>query len=301
VPDASSGPIVVASCVDRVFLPFVEVVATSIAASANHDRPVDYHVLYDGPESWLTRRLRAFSAGPVRVHLHVIANPWREFGTINGFPPSALLRLSLEDTLPDSVERLIYLDVDLIVECDLGPLFDLPLNGRGLGAAIDRVAAGWLADPGRADYHRYIRETLGLGYRASTYFQSGVLLLDLPVLRRTGYQRKMTETLRRFGSSLLYADQCAANHVLQGDYEVIDSRWNVQPLDMRIVSDPWITHYAGRKPWQQLGVSGGSRWWKHARSLPTFPLFIWRFVAERSRLELKALRRRVARRLHQRR
>lgn len=135
MPDASSGPIVVASCVDAGYLPFVEVLAASIAASADPGRPVDYHVLY----------------------------------------------------------------------------------------------------------------------------------------------------------------------VLKGDYEVIDSRWNVQPLDTNFVSDPWITHYAGRKPWQQLGIPGGSRWWKHARSLPTFPLFVWRFIRERSRLELKSLRRRIARRLHPRR
>lgn len=301
MPDASSGPIVVASCVDAGYLPFVEVLAASIAASADPGRPVDYHVLYDGSESWLTRRLRAFSAGPVRVHLQLMANPWHDFGTINGFPPSTLLRLSLEDALPEAVERLIYLDVDLIVERDLGPLFDLPLRGRGLGAALDGVSARWLADPRRGDYHRYIHETLELGDRASTYFQAGVLLLDLPTLRSSGYQRKMTDTLRRFGSGLLYVDQCAANHVLKGDYEVIDSRWNVQPLDTNFVSDPWITHYAGRKPWQQLGIPGGSRWWKHARSLPTFPLFVWRFIRERSRLELKSLRRRIARRLHPRR
>ncbi len=274
----------------------MEVVAASIAASADPVRRVDYHVLYDGPESWLTRRLRAFSAGPVRVHLHAIANPWRDFGTINGFPPSTLLRLSLEDALPEAVERLIYLDVDLIVEHDLGPLFDLPLGGRGLGAAIDGVAARWLADPRRGDYHRYIRETLELGDRASTYFQAGVLLLDLPTLRRTDYQRKMVEALRRFGPSLKYVDQCAANHVLKGDYTVIDPRWNVQPHDMAFVSDPWITHYAGRKPWQQLGIPGDSRWWKHARSLPTYPLFLWRFIRERSRIELRSLRRRIANR-----
>jgi lipopolysaccharide biosynthesis glycosyltransferase len=301
VPDASSGPIVVASCVDRGFLPFVEVVATSIAASADPGRPVHYHVVYDGPENWLSRRLRAFRAGPVSVHLHVMANPWRDFGTINGFPPSTLLRLSLEDALPDAVERLIYLDVDLIVERDLAPLFDLPLGSRGLGAAIDGIAAGWLADPRREDYHRYLRETLELGEGASAYFQAGVLLLDLPTLRRTDYQRKMIDTLRRFGSGLLYVDQCAANHVLKGDYEVIDPRWNVQPLDMKRIPDPWITHYAGRKPWQQLDVPGGSRWWKHARSLPTLPLFVWRFIRERSRIELKSLRRRIARRLHVRR
>ena len=43
-----AGPVIVASAVDAGFLPFVEVVAASIAAHANPDRPVEYHVLYDG-------------------------------------------------------------------------------------------------------------------------------------------------------------------------------------------------------------------------------------------------------------
>lgn len=291
-----TAPIVVASAVDQNFLPFVEIVALSIAATATSGRPIDYHVLYDGPDSRLARRLRQFRRGEVTVHIHAIDNPWTSFGTINRFPPSTWLRLSLEDALPSSITKLIYLDVDLIVCRDLGDLFDLPMDGHALGATVDLTAARWLADPRRPAYHSYIRETLGLGDAASTYFQAGILLLDLPALRLSGFQRRMVETVQRLGTQLRYADQCAANAVLKGDYKVIDPRWNMQPIDLANEPDPWILHFAGYKPWRTLGMPGGDRWWQYVRGLPTFPLFVLRFIRERTGIELNALRTRINRR-----
>jgi lipopolysaccharide biosynthesis glycosyltransferase len=288
-------PIIVASATDAGFLPFVEVVATSIAASAAPDRAVHYHILYAGPPNWRTRRLRRFRRGPVTIHLHPMQNPWQRFGTINGFPPSTLLRLSLQDELPPEIERVIYLDLDLVVERDLGALFDLPLHGHAIGAAVDTIVARLLANPGNAKFHHYLRHTLELGDATATYGQAGVMLIDLPALRRSGFQRKMTDALQRFGKELVYVDQCAMNHVLKGDYEVIPSHWNVLRGSIATEPAPGIIHFAGDKPWQKLGMPGGDRWWKHARSLPTFPLFVWRFIRERSRIEVKALLQRLRR------
>lgn len=289
-----SGPVVVASAVDAGYLPFVEVVATSIAANAGPGRPVEYHVLYDGPMNWHARRLRGFRRGQLTLHLHPVTNPWRRFGKISGLPPSTLLRLSLEDALPLGIERVIYLDTDLVVERDLAPLFDLPLHGHAIGAALCTVVAAYLRDPKREAFGRYIRDTLELGDAAATYGQSGVMLLDLPALRRTNYQRKMVDVLERLGPQLHYADQCAMNAVVKGDYEVIDPLWNVIASNPA-GREPWIAHFAGRKPWQQLGIPNGDRWWKYARRLNTFPLFVWRFIKERSRIELSSLRRRLQR------
>jgi lipopolysaccharide biosynthesis glycosyltransferase len=289
------APIVVASAVDRNFLPFVEIVALSIAATANPGRAVAYHVLYEGPQDRLYRRLQGFRRGEVTVHLHPIANPWTSFGTINKFPPSTWLRLSLEDALPTGIERVIYLDVDLMVCRDLGDLFDLPMDGHALGATIDLTAQRWLADPRKQEYHHYIRETLGLGDAASTYFQAGVLLLDLPKLRRSGFKAKMVEAVHHYGTLLRYADQCAANAVLKDDYKQLDPRWNMQPIDIANEPNPWILHFAGFKPWRTLGMPGGDRWWKLVRNMPGFPYFVLRFIRERGGLELNAARIRIRR------
>ncbi|MBK8083854.1 MAG: hypothetical protein IPK28_08470 [Devosia sp.] len=134
--DPSALPIVVANAVDASFLPLVEIVATSIAASATSGRPVDYHVLYDGPDSPAAARLVGWRAGPVAIHLHRVVNPFTGLGRISGYPPSTLFRLAIEDVLADC-GRVLYLDTDLLVRADLGELFDTPLDGAAIGAAPD--------------------------------------------------------------------------------------------------------------------------------------------------------------------
>jgi lipopolysaccharide biosynthesis glycosyltransferase len=290
-------PIVVASAVDRGFLPFVEVVAASIAASATTDRPVEYHVLYAGPSTWIVGHLRRFRRGPVTVHVHEMDNPWEKFGTINGYPPSTFLRLSLEDALPAHVERVIYLDVDLVVRSDLGPLYDTPLNGHPIAATVDWGMAYDVVQPDGQSALAYVRDTLELGDAADLYFQCGIMVIDLPTLRRMNYQTKVAAAVERFGLLLRYADQCAANHVLKGDYQPLNGRWNVFSWSAREGPDPWIIHYAGSKPWKRVETDAAEHWWKVARTLPTFPMFAWGYLHHRVAREIAALKRRIGRRL----
>lgn len=294
------SPIIVASAVDRRFLPYAEVVAASIAASASGDRPIEYHILYAGPETWLVGHLRRFRRGPLTIHVHEVENPWERFGKINRFPPSSLLRFSLEDVLPAHVERVIYLDVDVIVQSDLGPLFDLPTNGHAVACAIDQGMSARMAPPGEPAELKYVRDTLELGDAATTYFQCGVMLLDLPALRRLGFKQKAAAALQRFGQTLMYADQCAANHVLKGDYQTIDPRWNVYSWSVSDVPDARIIHYADLKPWHWLQVKSADSWWRQARTLPTFPLFVWGYLRHRGSHEFHVLKSRVKRRLDRR-
>jgi lipopolysaccharide biosynthesis glycosyltransferase len=295
---AQESPIVVASAVDRTYLPLIEVVAASIAASTTAGRRVEYHILYSGPPSWLVGHLRRFRRGPVTIHVHEIENPWERFGVINGFPPAALLRFSLEDALPPNIARVIYLDADVIVQRDLGPLFDLPMNGHAVAAAVDvEVVARMYGESGPAATE-YLRETLSLGDAADTYLQSGVMVFDLPASRQLGLRQKVTVALERLGHNLKYADQCAANAVLKGDYEILDPRWNARPGVADISADPWIIHFAYRKPWLWLGLPGGDRWWAVARSTLPLPIHAWRYMRYHGRREIEALKRRLRRRLN---
>lgn len=311
MPEASSGPIVVASCVDAGYLPLALVVANSIARHADPQRAVEYHVLYDGPDHWAVDMLGAFAKGPVTVRLHRLTNPWIRFGVINGFPPSTFFRFAIPDVLA-GCDRAIYLDCDLIVEADLGPLFDTDLIDHPIGAVpcVLTIAAALRNGVARSGGELvraadYFRDVLGLDteQRVLSYRQCGVLLLDLNALRRMDYAAQMSAVVDRLGDRLAYCDQCAANLLLRERFADIDPRWNIAPYAMhRPAPDNappqlrqllqrqqhvrGIVHFGGEKPWSDLLMPGALRWWGYALTSPGARYFLARLVGVRPNLRI---------------
>lgn len=278
--------IIIASVVDENFLPLIEIVANSIASSATPGRAIEYHVFYAGPESRRSRRLAVWRRGDMTIKLHAVDNSWNRFGNTNGFPPAALLRLSLPQLLPDH-SRVLYLDADLVVEADLGELFDTPLDGKPLGATIDRIVVEMaLGDgAGRDEMRDYLLRVVGrhTEEQVRDYRQSGVMLMDLDALRASDFTRIATQAMELRGPQFRYADQCLVNFTMQGRIAELDPRWNATPYGMASEdrnptlrgfetyarlqrTEPRIIHYAGNKPWNMPLMPFGHCWWRHAFS-----------------------------------
>ncbi len=316
-------PIIVASTVDRNFLPMIEVVATSIAATARNGRAVEYHVLYMGPASRISRRLQGWQRGAVTIHLHPFVNPWERFGRVSGLPPSTLSRFSLPDVLADK-SRAIYLDTDVIVEADLGELYDAPLDDMPVGAVIDRHVVEQALKPvagterHRAELLAYLSDFLGLETEEQVrdYRQAGVLLMNLDALRAMNFATQMGRVLELKARGLRYADQCAINHLLSGRMALLDPRWNVLAYSMvpeksaSILagfetytalqqSRPFIIHFAGPKPWLSRRMPGAALWWQRVRDAGRGRQFYLLFLRERLNHRLVNLRKRKPAPTHQ--
>lgn len=159
-------------------------------------------------------------------------------------------------------DRAIYLDADTLVRDDVQKLFDYDLGGHALAATPD-YGAVWLSLHNRVerDYFRRITEGRGVG----SYFNAGVLLLDLEALRREGQMDRAVELIAK-GRELRFADQCALNLAVAGGFSPLEERWNVNvahrelpddpltdaPLRARVAAafaEPAVVHYVGPKPW----------------------------------------------------
>ena len=284
----------------------VEVVATSIATHASPGRSVDYHVIYDGPETWAARRLDGWRRGGVTVHLHRRANAWARYGRVSGVPPATLVRISLPDVLTD-IRRVIYLDADVVVMADLGELFDAPLDGHPMGAVRDRYVAELALRPrprppgsSELSMRDYLAAVGGMTSESEIvdYRQAGVLLMDLAALRATQFAARVETVIAQHGKVLRYADQCAINIAMKGSIAELDPRWNVFPSVLSAASvaaavpafrryaelqaeAPRILHFAGRKPWDRRHTPGGKKWWSYARLTGLGPYFALRQLGAR--------------------
>lgn len=171
------------------------------------------------------------------------------------FTPAVWYSAFLPSRLPQA-ERVLVLDADTIAADDLSPLWETPLEG-GLIAAVTNVF--------QPD-HEFHAARLGVDARA--YFNSGVLLMDLAALRRTGAMEEVLAYARAHPERLPWADQDALNVVLGDARHALHPRWNCMNAlfafphagevlgEQEVVearSRPGIRHFEGpgrNKPWR---------------------------------------------------
>lgn len=151
-------------------------------------------------------------------------------------------KIDLIQLLP--VERVLYLDADILIRKDIHPLWITDLHDHAIGAALD---------VGHPKGHDGVSLSTG-----SRYFNAGVLLLDLSKLRVD--LSGLHETCRRLQNAP-YADQDALNahFSVSGGWEEFSVRWNAQGLgtyakyeapgrewiDKGGMDDPSVVHFTG--------------------------------------------------------
>lgn len=99
--------------------------------------------------------------------------------------PYTLLRL-LADEIQEIPDRLLYLDIDIMIAGDIKKLWDIDVTGYEYAAVKEKYGC-WLIRP--------------------DYFNAGMLLLNMQEIRRTGLLEKARELIRT--KKLLFADQSA--------------------------------------------------------------------------------------------
>jgi lipopolysaccharide biosynthesis glycosyltransferase len=169
---------------------------------------------------------------------------------------ATLYRLLLPQLLPE-LDRILYLDTDLLIRRSLLPLYSADLCGLPVAAVMD-------AFPENACRRLGIQEEHG-------YFNAGVLVMDLNALRRdriAEHALAYVERHRADPERCLAADQDGLNVVLEGRWRRLPDTWNFNltfcardpaqlpgHLYQQLLEGPAVVHYCGRKkPWMRLFV-----------------------------------------------
>ena len=150
-----------------------------------------------------------------------------------------------------NVERLIYLDCDVLVFRDLAQLFDLELaTGKVLAAARDSETLSL------ADDSPTIANASNLP-PAGAYFNCGVMLMNLDELRKQDFFERAVEFLNR-KSAYRFWDQSAINFLLYDQIDELPECWNRASwrFDTQQNNDlDCVLHYTTSAPW--LGGTRG--------------------------------------------
>jgi len=165
------------------------------------------------------------------------------------FTIAAYYRLFFAALVPPAVEKLLYLDTDIVVVGNLADLYATEFNEQ-VAAAVPELNTPVKTHP-----------RLGI-LEEGAYFNSGVLLINMAAWKQQKVTEKTLEFLHNNPDKIVFVDQDALNATIYKNYKKLDNRFNIIPFDIpkdlpkkkykSFLKDKVIIHYtlSMHKPWK---------------------------------------------------
>lgn len=182
-----------------------------------------------------------------------------------GFGIEVFLRLYLPWKLL-KITKVLYLDADTIIKGDIGDFFSLDMEGYVLAGCLD------------GEYSKRLVESRNDIFKRTdnfNYFNAGVMLWNLELIRTTIRFEDFINTIGIFGNRLFFNDQDILNYLFYQETRIIDGeRFNFMgnlyandPCFDKKVNSAKIIHYAGCNPWKKgwLERVDFDIWWNCAK------------------------------------
>jgi len=284
---AGVGPVVFA-CDANYAMPLATVIR-SLVENNRKAWPLDVHVFWEGPEAICRRVEESLPPGAASIRwIPVDLDAFQGLATPPGVSRMTYARLLIPSVFAESVERVLYLDVDMLVLGELAPLFGADLRGAVAGAVPDvalarvrgtgefTIGAAANDNPAMAGLLRFWRQALPRVPQVADYFNAGMLLIDLPRWREAHVSEAALAFLQQNPTSP-FSDQDALNVACDGKWVRVAPRWNHQDHLLERIAEldearrPGIVHFAtSDKPWKASAASDNAALWDDYRGRTRF-------------------------------
>jgi lipopolysaccharide biosynthesis glycosyltransferase len=190
---------------------------------------------------------------------------------IRYYSKAALYRLYLVELLK-TVDKVIYLDSDIIFNLDINLLWNENINEKAIGAVSLKNALGKFTEEiiQREFQHVFYQK---VNIMNECYFNSGVLVFNLEKIRRDyNLKTDCIEFLNKYSDSP-FPDNDALNYLFQNDCKFLDGKYNklvyfvfnLFPEEYD-TPDKWENncwHFSANKPWDMKMYDIDFLYWKY--------------------------------------
>ena len=171
--------------------------------------------------------------------------------TYSHFSMENYFRIKIPSIL-DSLDKVLYLDSDLIVLKDISKLWQTDIDNYYLAGCEDLISK---SEKSRlAEYLELIEE-----YK---YYNSGVLLINSKKWRDENVEARLYKYAEKYSDLIYIVDQDVLNGVINKDILYLDKSWNMQINfdDIKYQESDYknanIIHFVGgKKPWNSFEKS----------------------------------------------
>lgn len=249
---------------DDNYIPFLGVALSSMKENANKNYRYRIIVLNEGLKENNKKRIS-------RLADHIFSIEYVDIG-----PKVSMLRKDLSLRLRDyysvaiyyrmfipglfpELDKALYLDGDIVVVGDISELYLTDIDDALVAAINDRLVTD------TPEFVRYVEDAVGI--KASEYFNSGVLVMNLKEFRRQNIEKQFVDLLLRHNFDSVCPDQDYLNILCRHAKVMMPIGWNKMPLPDHNFdkSTLKLCHYNSfEKPWRHDGVLFGDVFWDRA-------------------------------------
>lgn len=208
---------ILCSC-DANYVPCCGIMLTSLFEN-NKDYTIDVYVFCNNKVTDTTQLFQLAKNYEQKIHIINIDDVF-----VDRFPikdrdyitKAAYYRLYAADFLPNNIDRVLYLDCDIIINKSLTTLYNTDLTDYSAAVVLD------------CNYYKENRnQKLGIE-EPNIYFNSGVLLINLSYWRNNRILHKFIQYCNTHSHLLDSHDQDLLNVVLQGNVKYLSIKYNYQ-------------------------------------------------------------------------
>lgn len=245
------------------------VAMTSILENKNPDTKIDFYVMLSGDfldENKAKIMSLQNKYDHCRITLIDMKDKLKDVYISRHVTEATYYRLMLASILPE-LDKVLYLDSDIIVQKDLSDLYSQDLENYYLAGVLDVCVCGdGMVDARqkRAETERdFFIEKFGVDAYKEKYICAAVTLFNLKKIREDNRHIEFMENAKMY--SHMYHDQDVLNFVCFDQILVLS---DVYHKDARFAnpSEQVIIHYASRiKPWNTPTRRLANLWYEYAK------------------------------------
>ncbi len=243
----------------------VVVTITSIIENRNKSR--NYKIFVIGVELSESEKemIESLGGDSVSVEVLIVENKYKTFESSLAHVTSACnFKFDIPAIFKD-LERVLYLDTDIIVQSDLCSLFDIDMTDKY--AAVVK------------DMHGLVSGDSEKRTGCPDYFNAGMMLLNLKKMNEDDCCARMNETRKKYGD--MCVDQDTQNRVLGKNCIYLPPKYNFQTNNFMHTEkslrefyhlekdgkvspgNSEIIHYTWLKPWKYKYIPLAKNWIKY--------------------------------------
>lgn len=240
-------PLTVVVATDNHYTILLAALIKSIEANLSADKKIDIYIIEDNVSQANKIKLQQ------SINSNITTLIWKEMSGVippgiklpldrSSYPLNIYMRLFIPYFIPQEIETVLYLDVDMIVQKDIATLFENDLSNYVVAAVLDpRIITFDNSWGGVLNYTE-------LGLPGSTrYFNTGLLIMNTKKWREQNVTEKIITCIDTHKKFANYPDQYGLNVVLANEWLELDPLWNhFSTIDTS--ETPFLIHFVERKP-----------------------------------------------------
>lgn len=177
--------------------------------------------------------------------LKINGNLFNDYRLSHQLTKATYFRLHFANLLPVDIDKVLFLDSDIIIRSSLKTLLHLDFKHPD-----NPVLEYYVYAVDHQFTPQEITRLRKLEFTGHKYFNAGVLLINLKKWRQDNVTEKFISTLERFNNDILWADQDILNLVFDQQWGELDYAYNAFQTSRKTDNGYKIIHYIGAsKPW----------------------------------------------------